>query len=126
VSVALYKPLGIPGIVIGTGVSSAVMTLAQMHFLRRELHGRLDARRTLIVTARITIAAALLAGASYGTWYALDRVLGVGLVAQLVAVATALAAGIVVYAAAVLMLRIPEARQIERLVVGRLRGSAKR
>jgi putative peptidoglycan lipid II flippase len=126
VSVALYKPLGIPGIVIGTGVSSAAMTLAQMHFLRRELHGRLDARRTLSVTAQITVAAALLAGASYGTWYALDRVLGVGLVAQLVAVATALAAGVVVYAAAVLMLRIPEARQIERLVVGRLRGRAER
>ena len=47
VSVALYKPFGIAGIVIGTGVSSAVMTLAQMYFLRRELHGRLDVRRTL-------------------------------------------------------------------------------
>ena len=43
VSVALYSPFGIAGIVIGTGVSSAVMTLAQMYFLRRELHGRLDA-----------------------------------------------------------------------------------
>ena len=52
VSVALYKPFGIAGIVIGTGVSSAVMTLAQMYFLRRELHGRLDVRRTLIVGPR--------------------------------------------------------------------------
>src|ERR671936_519663 len=60
VSVALYRPFGIPGIVIGTGVSSAAMTLAQMHFLRRELHGRLAARRTLFVTAQITVAAALL------------------------------------------------------------------
>src|SRR6478736_2945532 len=34
VSVALYKPFGIAGIVIGTGVSSAVMTIAQMYFLR--------------------------------------------------------------------------------------------
>ena len=49
VSVALYKPFGIAGIVIGTGVSSAVMTVAQMYFLRRELHGRLDVRRTLVV-----------------------------------------------------------------------------
>ena len=67
VSVALYKPFGIAGIVIGTGVSSAVMTLAQMYFLRRELHGRLDVRRTLIVVIQITLAAALLAGAAYGT-----------------------------------------------------------
>ena len=44
VSVALYKPFGIAGIVIGTGVSSAVMTVAQMYFLRRELHGRLDVK----------------------------------------------------------------------------------
>jgi putative peptidoglycan lipid II flippase len=124
VSVALYKPLGIPGIVIGTGVSSAVMTFAQMYFLRRELHGRLDARRTLIVSAQITVAAALLAGASYGTWFLLDRALGVGLIAEVLAVGTALVVGVVVYAATVLALRIPEARQIERLIVGRLRRSA--
>ena len=54
VSVALYKPFGIAGIVIGTGVSSAVMTLAQMYFLRRELHGRLDVRRTRCWPARPT------------------------------------------------------------------------
>jgi putative peptidoglycan lipid II flippase len=126
VSVALYKPLGIPGIVIGTAVSSAAMTLAQVHFLRRELHGRLDIRRTLIVTAQITVAAALLAGASYGTWWVLDRALGVGLIAQVIAVGTGLAMGVAVYAAAVLTLRIPEARQIERLIVGRLRRSAER
>jgi putative peptidoglycan lipid II flippase len=126
VSVALYKPLGIPGIVIGTAVSSAAMTLAQVHFLRRELHGRLDTRRTLIVTAQITVAAALLAGASYGTWWVLDRALGVGLIAQVIAVGAGLAVGVAVYAAAVLTLRIPEARQIERLIVGRLRRRAER
>jgi putative peptidoglycan lipid II flippase len=126
VSVALYKPLGIPGIVIGTGVSSAAMTLAQMHFLRRELHGRLDARRTLVVTAQITVAAALLAGACYGTWWVLDQALGVGLIAQVIAVGGALAVGIGVYAATVLLLRIPEARQIQRLIAGRLRRSAER
>jgi putative peptidoglycan lipid II flippase len=126
VSVALYKPLGIPGIVIGTGVSSAAMTLAQMHFLRRELHGRLDTKRTLVVTAQITAASALLAGVSYGTWYVLDHALGVGLIAQLLSVGLGLAVGIAVYAATVLILRIPEARQIEDLIVGRLRRSAGR
>ena len=120
VSVALYKPFGIAGIVIGTGVSSAAMTVAQMHFLRRELHGRLDGRRTLIVVIQITLAAALLAGACYGTWYLLDQALGVGLLAQLLTVGVALGVGLAVYALAVRLLGIPEARQIEGFVRGRL------
>jgi putative peptidoglycan lipid II flippase len=120
VSVALYGPFGIAGIVIGTAVSSAVMTLAQMHFLRRELHGRLEVRRTLLVTAQITAAAALLAGAAYVVWYGLDRALGEGVPAQIVSVGLALGVGATVYAVTVLALRIPEARQIQRLVAGRL------
>jgi putative peptidoglycan lipid II flippase len=124
VSVALYKPFGIPGIVIGTAVASAAMTLAQVHFLRRELHGRLDMRRTLIVVTQIVAASALLGGVCYGLWYVLDHALGVGLIAQLISVGVALVVGAVVYAAAVLAVRIPEAWQIERLVMGRLRGTA--
>ena len=120
VSVALYKPFGIAGIVVGTGVSSAVMTLAQMYFLRRELHGRLDVRRTLVVVFQVTIAAALLAVASYGTWYVLEHALGVGLLAQLLTVGVALAVGLAVYVPIVLLLGIPEARQIEGFVRGRL------
>src|SRR5205823_14174871 len=37
VSLALYKPLGIAGIVIGTAVSNAVMALQQAYYLRRDL-----------------------------------------------------------------------------------------
>jgi putative peptidoglycan lipid II flippase len=120
VSVALYGPFGIAGIVIGTAVSSAVMTLAQMHFLRRELHGRLEVRRTAIVAAEITYAAALLAAAAYAVWYSLDGALGESVPAQVLSVCAALCAGTAVYAIAVLALRIPEARQIQRLVAGRL------
>ncbi len=126
VSVALYGPFGIAGIVIGTGVSSAVMTFAQMYFLRRELHGRLDARRTLVVAVQVTVAAALLAGASYATWYMLDEALGVGLVAQVIAVGVGLLAGLVVYALAVRLLGIPEARQIESFIRGRVRRGDER
>jgi putative peptidoglycan lipid II flippase len=120
VSVALYGPFGIAGIVIGTAVSSAVMTVAQMHFLRRELHGRLDVRRTILVTTQIVVAAALLAGVTYGVWYGLDRALGRGLGAQVLSVGVALGAGAAAYAFAVLALRIPEARQIQTLLAGRL------
>ncbi len=120
VSIALYKPFGIAGIVIGTGVSTLAMTLGEAYFLRRELHGRLDGRRTLTVTAQITAASALLAGVAYGVWYGLDDLLGQGLVAQIVSLGTALAAGTALYALTVRALAIPEARQVERLIAGRL------
>jgi putative peptidoglycan lipid II flippase len=119
VSLALYGPFGIPGIVVGTGVSTLAMTLAEIHFLRRQLHGRLDGRRTAVVTAQITFASALLAGAAYGVWHVLDAALGRAVLAQIVSVGAALAVGTVVYGLTVRALGIPEARQIERFLVGR-------
>jgi len=124
VSVALYKPFGIAGIVVGTAASSAAMTLAQMHFLRHQLHGRLEGRRTAIAVAKMTAAAALLAAVTYGVWKALDTALGSGLVGQVLSVGVGLTAGAVVYGVAVHVMRIPEARQIERLLIGRLRRTA--
>src|SRR5919107_1141728 len=84
VSVALYEPFGIAGIVVGTAASSAAMTLAQLHFLRRELHGRLEGRETLLAVTRMCAASALLGVIAYGAWYALDAALGRGLVAQVI------------------------------------------
>jgi putative peptidoglycan lipid II flippase len=126
VSVALYKPFGIPGIVVGTAASSAAMTVAQMYFLRHALHGRLEGRRTAIVVAQLTCASALLAGVAYVIWRLLDSALGRGLFGQIVSVGAGLTVGGLVYASAVHALRIPEARQIEHLLVGRLRGRDKR
>jgi putative peptidoglycan lipid II flippase len=126
VSVALYKPFGIPGIVAGTAASSAAMTLAQIHFLRRELHGRLEGRETLVAVAQMTAAAALLGAVAYGVWRVLDALLGRGLIGQTVSVGVALTAGGIAYAVTVRLLDIPEARQIERLLAGRLRRRDKR
>jgi putative peptidoglycan lipid II flippase len=126
VSVALYKPFGIPGIVVGTAASSAAMTIAQMHFLRRELRGRLEARRTALVVVQLLGASALLAGVAYGIWRVLDAALGRGLFGQVVSVGAGLTVGALVYASTVHLLRIPEARQIERLLAGRLLRRAER
>jgi putative peptidoglycan lipid II flippase len=123
VSLALYQPLGIAGIVIGTAVSSAAMTVFQAAVLRRRLGG-LDLPRTLGACARILAASALLGGVTYGVWWVLDDALGRGLVAQIVAVGVALAAGGGVYTAAVLAARIPEARQIADLIGRRIRPSS--
>ncbi len=121
VSVALYKPFGIPGIVVGTGVSSAVMTFAQVHYLRRELHGRLGGRRTAIAALQITGASVLLGVACYVTWRGLDELLGRSLPAQVLSVGVGLTIGLAVYAAAVAFQRIPEGAQVGRMVAGRLR-----
>jgi hypothetical protein len=74
----------------------------------------------------MTVAAALLAGVSYGTWRVLDEALGRGLFGQIVSVGVSLGLGAVVYALTVHLMRIPEARQIERLLAGRLLGRDKR
>jgi putative peptidoglycan lipid II flippase len=120
VSFALYKPLGITGIVLGTAVSSAAMTVLQAAVLRRRLGG-LDLTATLGAVVRILIASALLGGVAYGVWYELDDLLGKSLVAQIVSVGVALAAGAAVYTGAVLAMRVPEARQIVDLLTRRLR-----
>ena len=120
VSGALFAPLGIAGIVLGTVVSTAAMTGAQAFFLRRELEG-FEVRETLAAMARMTLAAAGLAGAAYGLWFMLDDLLGRSLPAQVVAVGGALATGTALYAGLVLLMRIPEAQQILELFGARLR-----
>jgi putative peptidoglycan lipid II flippase len=122
VSVALYKPLGIAGLVIGTAVANAVMTGLQLRRLRAGFNGRLEGAQTLMITIRVLGASALLAGVSWALWKGLDAALGRSLPAQIVSVGLAIAVGVAVYAKAVLTMRIPEARQIEALVLGRMRG----
>ena len=118
VSAALYEPLGIAGVVIGTAVASAAMTIGQAYFLRPRLQG-IELGTTLNAVARMLLAAALFGGVAYGVWYGLDEVLGRSLPAQIVSVGTALAAASVAYAAATLAMKIPEARQILQLFSSR-------
>jgi putative peptidoglycan lipid II flippase len=120
VSAALYGPLGIAGVVLGTVVSTAAMTAGQAFYLRRRIGG-LQLLTTLRATSKIVAASAVLGGIAYASWYALDQALGTSLVAQIVAVGTALALGSAAYAALVLAARIPEAQQIRALFTRRLR-----
>jgi putative peptidoglycan lipid II flippase len=120
VAAALYDPLGIGGVVLATAVSTAAMTAGQAYYLRDRLHG-LELSTTARATAKMLVAAAILGGIAYGTWWALDQLLGRSLAGQLVSVGAALALGSAAYAAIVLALRIPEARQILDLLSRRLR-----
>jgi putative peptidoglycan lipid II flippase len=118
---ALYGPLEIAGIVLGTVVGTIVMCVAQGWILRDTLGG-IEGARLVSAALRMLIAAALMGASAYGVWYGLDELMGRSLGAQLVEVLLAVAVGIGVYAAAVWALRVPEARQIRELLVSRRGG----
>jgi len=120
VSLALYKPYGIAGLVIGTAVASAGMTITQAIALRRALHGRLDGRATAAASLAIAVASALLGLVAYVAWAALDALFGRGLIGQIISVSGAIAAGIAAYLAAVSWMEVPEANQVRALVAARL------
>jgi putative peptidoglycan lipid II flippase len=121
VSIALYKPLGIAGLVIGTAAANAVMTWLQLHRLRTGFNGRLEGAQTLMITVRILVATVIMAAVARGIWVLLDHLFGTSLVAQLFSVGIAITAALALYAKTVLAMRVPEARQIESLVMSRLR-----
>ena len=117
VSVALYKPLGIAGLVIGTASANIVMAVLQLRRLRIGFNGRLDLGQTAMISVRILI----VVGA-----HRRDRPARLGaaqqhrrrLVAgQIVSVggAVLLAAGFYVWA--ISHMRIPEWQQIESMLL---------
>lgn len=116
VSIGLYKPLGIAGLVIGTLAANAVMTGLQYQRLKVGFNGRLEGAQTVMITARILLASALLGAVSWAVWTILDKLLGTSLPAQIVSVGGAAVAGTLVYARAVLAMRVPEAHQVSRLI----------
>ena len=74
----------------------------QFHRLQIGFNGRLEGAQTTMITARILLASALLAGVSWGVWRILEDLLGVSLLAQIVSVGAAGVAGLLVYMRAVL------------------------
>ncbi len=119
-SVALYRPLGIEGLVIATGVANAGMTAGQAWTLRRRL-GRLEGRAIALAAARILAAAVLEGAVAYGTWWGLDDLLGRALGAEVVSVGLAVVSGLLVYAGAVLIMGVREAEQVGGVLARRLR-----
>jgi putative peptidoglycan lipid II flippase len=118
VSLALYKPMGIGGVVLGTTVGNVVLCVLEARVLRRGLGG-LELPRTLRAMLLIAAASALLGVVAYGVWYGLDSLLGRSLPAQLISVGLALAVGGLAYGAVLLRSGLPEARQIVDLFARR-------
>jgi putative peptidoglycan lipid II flippase len=120
-SLSLYKPLGIAGLVIGTLAANVVMTVLMLRRLRTGFNGRLEGAQTMMITARILIASIIMAAAAWASWRIVDALIGTSLPAQFVAVGAAIAVGGVIYMRAVLRMNIPEAFQVQEMFRSRLR-----
>jgi putative peptidoglycan lipid II flippase len=120
VSVGLYRPLGIAGLVIGTAVANAVMTWLQFRRLVHGFNRRLEGGQTLMITLRILAASVIAAALARGVWAGVHALLGQSLAAEILSVGLALGGSLVLYARLVLLMRIPEARQVQALVMSRL------
>jgi putative peptidoglycan lipid II flippase len=120
VALALYGPFGVGGIVAATAIATATSVVAQSVILRDTLDG-LELGRLASSASRMALASAALALTAYLVWSGLDDALGRALGAQIVEIAAALGAGLVVYVGALAALRVPELEQIVRLV--RRRGA---
>ena len=83
VSLALYKPLGIAGLVIGTVAANVVMTWLQLRRLRIGFNGRLELAQTTMITVRILRRHRVMTALGYLVWKGLDALLGASLIAQI-------------------------------------------
>jgi putative peptidoglycan lipid II flippase len=123
VSLALYRPYGIAGLVVGTALSNAATTLLQAYGLRPLLDGSIEGRKTVVHVIAMTVAAVLMGAVTYIVWTLVDSVVGRSLPGQLISMGFAGAAAIVSYGSAVLWLDLSEARQVQGLLMRRLRRS---
>jgi putative peptidoglycan lipid II flippase len=123
VSLALYRPLGIAGLIIGTLAANIVMTALQLYRLRTGFNGRLELEHTLMITARILAATAVSTAVGWAIWRGLYAALGPSLPGGLVELGLGLGVGVLLYGRLALVMRIPEAQQVVSLVTRRLRGA---
>jgi putative peptidoglycan lipid II flippase len=120
VNVALYAVFyrvgtwGIPFAISLSNVAGAALLIA---LLRRRIGG-LSLRPTIRTLVLVTVASAVLAGVSYGVWWALDQALGRAAWAQIVSLGTALTAGGIAY---LFSCRLLGVRELEALLSLRAR-----
>ena len=92
--------------------------------LRLQGIGRLEGGQTTMITLRILMATAIMTPVGYVVWKGIDSVLGTSLAAQVISVGLGASIAVVLYSWLVLRMRIPEARQIQTLVMSRFRRGA--
>jgi putative peptidoglycan lipid II flippase len=111
----LYKPLGVGGITLSTSLVSLFNFFGLMFLLGPRIGG-VDARRVAWSAARSIVALIPLAGVGYGVWWGLDAALGRSLWAQILSVGCAYALGGTAYCLAAWAMRMPELRDVVRVI----------
>ncbi len=111
----LYKPLGVGGITLSTSLVSLFNFFALMFLLSPRIGG-VDTRRVAWSAGRSIIALIPLGAVSYAVWWALDGALGRDLWAQIISVGLAYVAGGVAYILAAWVMRMPEPRELIRVI----------
>jgi putative peptidoglycan lipid II flippase len=119
-SAIFYYPWGITGVVLGSVAGTFAMAVSQALVLRRDLHG-IDGYETMRTVARIVLATIAMGITAYFVWWGFDAALGRSLIAQIISLGAGIGAGILVYAACVTRMNVPEAHQIRRLLLNRAR-----
>ncbi len=104
---AAFYRFGTWGIPLATSLVNVAGSGVLLVLMRRKL-GRIDFGELLDSVLRIVVAAALLAGSAYGTWYGLDRWTGRAFSGQLASVVIALVVGTAVYLVACRALKVRE------------------
>ena len=114
---AAFYRFGTWGIPLATSVVNVAGSALLVFLMRRRL-GRLELGETLDSVVRIVVASAVLAGASFATWYGIDQALGRTFGGQLASVGSALVVGTIVY---VLACRALHVRELQALLALRSR-----
>ena len=111
---ALYR-VGIWGIPLATSLVNIAATAALLYYFRRRL-GHIEGRALASSYIRISIAAALAAGAAYGVWLGLDESLGRALGAQVASVGLGILAAGAVFLGLARLIRIRELNMLLSLI----------
>jgi putative peptidoglycan lipid II flippase len=121
VSVGLYKPFGIAGLVIGTAAANIVMAFLQFRRLQIGFNGYLEGDQTLMIAVRVLVVSVFMGAIARGVWVLLNSLVGDSFTGQVISVGAAVIAGAGFYVWALSHMRVPEWEQISSMLRGRLR-----
>ncbi len=119
VNIPLYRAMGVPGLALGHTISYVFAAVYGGVLLRKRLGG-IDGRRLASSHLRIGVASIATATVSWQVARLVERTIGTQTFgAQLLQVGGAVTAGLLLYAALAVVLRIDEFRPLMRIVTGR-------
>jgi putative peptidoglycan lipid II flippase len=120
-NIALFPILQVRGLALGHSIAYTFAAVTAAVILRRRMEG-MEGRSIVTGLAKVMAGAALTAGAAWGGARLVATTLGTDtLLTQMVQVGTGVLAGVIIFVAAAVLLRMEEFQLVRRTVVGRFR-----